>query len=460
MEFSYYPQEINARMGLEEALKAYSDEIKVITLRDGTNIEIISNDQCFRNRPEICYTYDEFQNEEENDNDFIEENIEDNYNQYNYQQISPNKQVVLRGKGLGKSLRKTVLKSIDGKEKEKEFENGKLRNLAKKNVSPNSIIQFTENNDFLQCANCHKFFCSDEKEESQIKPQTTEKTTQNNQNIPPNSQKLPLKPQQKGPYPQQFQPYPQKPSHHPPQQMPPHHRPQQPPHQQGPQFPQHPQQKQKIPQNMNMNMGFPQKPNYPQGFQGQNKPGPQNQFYQQKNIHGGFPGFNQQMGKQFRGNNQVFRARRKEINDYEMDYEDYDDDNIKDDNYITEEIYLYPSSAKKYRSEKKIHDENLIHKKMSHNIENLGLTRNLSFGYKKNAPNQEFGYTDNNLNEFINMNDNEYYDVPKYNKRNMIPTGRTKKANNHRVVDVKVTRNTPYEYQEYEDYEDYINYDN
>jgi hypothetical protein len=35
-------------MGLEEALKAYSNEIQVITLRDGTNIEIISNDQYFR----------------------------------------------------------------------------------------------------------------------------------------------------------------------------------------------------------------------------------------------------------------------------------------------------------------------------------------------------------------------------------------------------------------------------
>ena len=36
---------------------------------------------------------------------------------------------------------------------------------------------------------------------------------------------------------------------------------------------------------------------------------------------------------------------------------------------------------------------------------------------------------------------------------------RTKKSNNHRMVNVKVTRNIPYQYQEYQDYEDYIDYE-
>ena len=245
----------------------------------------------------------------------------------------------------------------------------------------NEIIHFSETNDFIQCANCHKFFPPDEEEGNK----QTVKTTINDQQIPHQQQQFPTSGQKFSPFPQQPQSYPQSKQNH--QQK-------KGQHQQGPvfpnknqQFPQQHQQKQNIPQNkqkyppnMNMNMGFPQKQNQPQGFyqqpfqqpyqqqiphQKQQKGGfnQQQQIYNQKNIHGGFPMPNQQMFNQFRGNNQVFRARRKEINDYEMDYEDYDDD--KDDNYITEEIYLYPSSAKKYRSEKKIHDENLIHKNYS-----------------------------------------------------------------------------------------------
>ena len=57
------------------------------------------------------------------------------------------------------------------------------------------------------------------------------------------------------------------------------------------------------------------------------------------------------------------------------------------------------------------------------------------------------------------MNENEYYEYPNYNERNLIPTGRTQQFDNHRVINVKVTRNTPYQYQEYDDYEDYY-YDN
>ena len=136
MEMNYDAQEIDARMSLDEALKAYAGEIQILTLRDGTNIEIISDNYNFRSRPrmgEMGYTDNQLRNVEENDNEFIEENLVDNYNQYNYQQITPTKQGLLRGKGqnkgLGKSLRKTILRSIDGKEQEKQFENGLLRNL-------------------------------------------------------------------------------------------------------------------------------------------------------------------------------------------------------------------------------------------------------------------------------------------------------------------------------------------
>ena len=477
MELNYDAQEINARMSLDEALKTYAGEIQILTLRDGTNIEIISDNYNFRSMPrmrEVGYTDNKLGNVEENDNVFVEENLVDNFNQYNYQQITPVKQGLLRGKGqkkgLGKSLRKTVLKSIDGKEQEKQFENGILRNLKsnKKKENLNTIISFTENNDFLQCANCNKFFCSEEEPKTQ---KTTVNEAQNNQKIPTNAQQIPQKPKQNIPYPQQFQPfpqkYPQKPKQNPKQQQKGHY-------QQGPQFPQNPYQGQNIPHKgqkipPNMNMGFPQMPNQ-QGFPphhspfrggGQQKVPNQQQFYQQKHMYGGFPGFNPQMG-QFRGNNQVFRARKREVNDYEEEYENYGDydDNIADNNYAIEEVYYYPSSSKKFRSEKKASGEIPIRKNISHNIENRGLTRNLSFGYKNNIiPRTEFSYDDNNINEYFDMNDNEYYEYPNYNKRNLIPTGRTQKFNNHRVVNVKVTRNTPYQYQEYDDNENYY-YDN
>lgn len=473
MEITYEPQEINLRMNLEDALKTYSREIQIITLKDGTNIEIISNNNQFRARPktkqkEVGYSDNQLQLKEENDNEFDEENFEDNYNQYYYQQITPNKEILLRGKGqnkgLGKSLRKTVLKSIDGKEEEKKFENGKLRNKKsnKKNQNLNTIIQFTENNDFLQCANCHKFFCSEEKEQS---TQATEKKTENNQTpqkTPQKPQQMPQQfPQQKMPYPQQFQPYPtQSPL----------------PKQSPQQFVQNPQQKiipsnqKKHPSpnmnpNMNMNMGFPQKNNMPQGvFPPQMRKGPQNapnqqQFYQQKNMYA--PGFNPQMGYQFRGNNQVFRARKRDVNEFELE-EDYYDDNINYNNYTTEENYYYPSSAKKFNSGK-IYEEYPTSNQNSHKKANKGLTRNFSYGYgykKDMSHNREFSYADNNQVEYINMNDNEYYEYPKVKKRNMIPTGRIKKVNNHRVVNVEIPRNEPYQDQEYENYEEYYDYDN
>ena len=490
MKFTYDTQYINAKMSLEDALKAYSDEIQILTLKDGTNIEIISNNKFLRRRPEkqerreMGYIDNQLQNIGEKYDEFIEEDITENSNNFNYQEKTPTKiPGLLRGKGkkkgLGKSLRKTVLISINGGEKEKIFENGKLKNLKsdKPNLSLNQIIHFSENNDFIQCANCHKFFPPDEEEENKQMIKTTindQKTNHQQQQFPPSGQKFSPFPQQPQPYPQSKQnQYQNKKGHH----------------QQGPAFPnkkqklpQKHQQKQfippnqpKYPTNMNMNMGFPQKPNQPQGFyqqpfqqpfqqqipyQNQQKGGfnQQYQFYNQKNIHGGFPIPNQQMHNQFRGNIPILRARKNDINneyEYELENgEEIDDDFDNMNTYTnTENNYFYPASAKKYKSGKKMFEIYPKKQKINREFENRGLTRNLSYGYKKSTM-QGFGYADNNPIEYMNINENEYYEYPEYYK-NMIPTGRTKKTNNHRDVNVKVGRNNPYQYQDYEDYYDY-----
>ena len=134
MLMNYQSNQISTRMGLEEALNTFSGEICYLTLKDGTTIEIIP-----KNQIEFGYTDNQLENKEQfNYNDeFVEENIEDNYNNINYEQIISNQPTQLRGRGpnkkMAKSLRKTVLKSLDGKDKEKQFKNkGKLRNLNDK----------------------------------------------------------------------------------------------------------------------------------------------------------------------------------------------------------------------------------------------------------------------------------------------------------------------------------------
>ena len=186
----------------------------------------------------------------------------------------------------------------------------------------------------------------------------------------------------------------------------------------------------------------------------------------QYNMHGGFPKHHQLMPNQFRGGyNQVFRARKKEAEDDEcdMDFEE----NINEeynyyDNHNVENDYFYPSSAKKYRSNKKMYGQYPMQKKISLDIENQGLTRNLSFCYKKNIPiKKEMAYINNSPSEYINMDNAEnfeYYEYPTCRMKNMIPSGRTKKENNHRIINVKVTRNIPYQYQVYQDYEEFIDF--
>ena len=197
---NYQSQQINARMGLEEVLNTFSDEICYITLRDGSNIEIIP-----QNQPEMGYNDNQLNLQEEEFNDeFVEENFDENNNyDYDYEGLMLDSPTILRGKGQNinpkKSiLRKTVLKSLDGREKEKKVETEvKLRNINEK-----ILFNHIENNDYLQCVNCLKFFLTEGNEnlnENKSKPQT------------PNKPKIPQQPQQqKQNYPQnQQQQYPQ-----------------------------------------------------------------------------------------------------------------------------------------------------------------------------------------------------------------------------------------------------------
>jgi hypothetical protein len=429
-------------MPLNEALNAYSDQISYITLKDGTNIEVYQDSQNFRQRPEMGYRN---QMQSQNEYEFVEENIiEPSPNAY-YQQSPMNYPGPLRGKGLkkslGKTLRKTVLKSMTGQEPEANVSSGqKLRNFnLKGNKNLNDLITFTENNEYLQCANCQKFFVSDENED-ESKDQANNQPIQNenqNQMIPSqNQQYQQVSPQKKNqnkhyqpysgqqsPYPQQVQPHQNIPQFYP---------------QQGHPSQQHHHHNQK--QHQNIPMGFPSMSNqYQQQFypqQGHHQKQPQ-QYYQQipvpqqhQNQRGVQKGYGvqgsyiAQNAPQFRGqNNYVFRARKKEVNRY-------DSNNDRYINYTTEENYIYPASAKKRGSNKKIVFECPIHKKIIHNTSSNNVNRNLSYGYKKSYSNAapESGYTDNNLTEYVNanemgMNNIGYYKYPQQERKYMIPTG-------------------------------------
>jgi hypothetical protein len=272
-------------MNLEQALLKYGNDISYIILRDGTNIEII----------------DDYQN----DNDeFVEEKFEDNtYNNYIYKEIDQNG-TLLRGRGIkktsGKPLRKTILKSTIK-------EQGNLRN---NNNDKKAVIKLSESNEYLQCANCFKFFNSKESEEetesntsnnnnqAQIQNQQINNNNFNPQmNIPPQIPKMPNQQQYKPPIqpniPKQVMPsqprYNQniQNNQNQPYQFPPKYPPQQqqyPPYQQ--QIPRGPQQR------MNMNM-----PSQPQ-------PQTQQRYYNNNQIPKG------NMRIPFNNNNnQIFRAR-------------------------------------------------------------------------------------------------------------------------------------------------------
>ena len=379
-----------------------------------------------------------------------------------------------RGKGLkkslGKTLRKTVLKSMTGKEPEANIPSEqKLRNVRqnKGNLDLNALITFTEDNEYLQCANCKKYFISDEKEDEK-KEQGNNQPNQNenqNQMIPQQNQQYAQITPQKNNQNKHYQPYSGQQSPHPQQVQPHQNIPQFYPQQGQPSQNKHHHQNQKHPQNIPM--GFPPKPNqYQQQFYPQQGHHPQKhpqQYYQQipipqqhqnqrgvqkdYGIQGSYMAQNAPMSAQFRGqNNYVFRARKKEVNRY-------DPNNDRYINYSTEENYVYPYSAKKDGSNKKVLFECPIHKKIIHNTSSNNINRNLSYGFKKSyshAP-VESGYTDNNLTEYIGMNDMGmnnigYYKYPLQEKKYMIPTGYGTKKVNQKLVYVDM------ENDEYNDY--------
>jgi hypothetical protein len=383
-----------------------------------------------------------------------------------------------RGKGLKKSLgttlRKTVLKSMTGKEPEANVPSEqKLRyfNPNKGNKSLNDIITFTENNEYLQCANCKKFFISDEKEDEN-KEQTNNQQIQNenqNQKIPAQNQQFAQVTPRKNDQKKNYQPYSGQQSP-PPQQFQPHQNISQFYPQQGHPSQNQYHQNQMMPHNQkqqqNIQFGFPPMPNqYQQQFypqQGQHHQKQPQQYYQQipvpqqkqnqrgvqkgYGVQGSYIAQNAPMSAQFRGqNNYVFRARKKEVNRY-------DSNNDRYINYTSEENYIYPGSNKKRGSNRKLVFECPIHKKMIHNTSSNNINRNLSYGFKKsysNAP--EIGYTDNNLSEYINanemgMNNIGYYKYPQQERKYMIPTGYGTKKVNQKMVYVDMGND------EYNDY--------
>ena len=371
------------RMNLEQALLQYGNDINYLVLRDGTNIEII----------------DDYQN----DNDeFVEEKFDENnygYNNYIYKEIDQNG--TLRGKGLKnmKPLRKTILKSINNDE-------GKLRST---NHDNNAIIKISENNEYLQCANCFKFFNEKEDEE-----ETDNSSNNNNNNINPNNNfnNNQIQPQN---YNNNFnnnkniRPQPQIPAQIPPKQN--MYNQQYIPNQ--PNIP-----RQVIPPQQNYNQNYPnniqQQPYYnhnpgkyppPPNYQNPGRyPPPQNQqiprgpqqrmnmpqpYYNNNQIPKGnmrIPYNNQ--------NYQFFRARKRNSGRYQQ---------IETKTEFVQKNYVvnkYPGSAKKPR-----------------NVENDEI-------------NQEIGYTDNNLANYFNENEIKYNDNNpiKYQMKNYYVHSASKKV--------------------------------
>ena len=297
MLMNYQSEENLIRMNLKEALNQYQNEIVYLILKDGTNIEIIPEVQ------EQAYIDNQLHNYSEDNDEFLEEKVAENPNDLALKQMIPKQPGPLRGRGqkkFGKSLRKTVLKSLNGNEKEKNFEkNEKLRN-----TKDNLILKITENNDFIQCANCLRFFPPEEDDENKA-DLSIPQNPQNNQKVPSN-------------YPKQIQP------NHPQQQK-----------------QNIPQQQQKYPP-QNPQMVIPLKPNQPPQVKPNQKvpfsthnqqqqykqiiPPPQPpKIVQKKNI----PGINMRPN-QFPmnvmspgGQNQIFRARKETTNRYDSNNDIY-----------------------------------------------------------------------------------------------------------------------------------------
>ena len=412
-------------MNLKEALNQYQSEILYLILKDGTNIEIIPEEK------EEGYIDNQLYKFTEDNDEFVEEKVAENTNDLALKQMIPKQPGPLRGRGqkkFGKSLRKTVLKSLNRNEKEKNFEkNGKLRN-----VNDNLILKITENNDFIQCANCFKFFPPDEDDENKTDISIPQ-NAQNNQKVPSN-------------YPKQIQP------NHPQQQK---------------QI--IPQQQQKYPQ-QNPQMLMPLKPNQPPQVKPNQKipnsahnkqqqykqiipPPQQPKVVQRKNVPGANIRPNQlPMNAMSRGGqNQIFRARKETKNRYDSNNDRNFNSNSNNyysnnNNYANEENIYYPASGKK-QSYTKVYAgyyEFPLPKKLEKNSSygNLNTARNLNFGFNKVS--KEIGY--NNNDGYLN-NADYYDDSYQYQKNIIIPIER--KVNNLKGVN---TRNVSNQYQyQYED---------
>ena len=412
MLMNYQSQQINARMSLEEAINTFQGEICYLTLKDGTSIEIIQN-----NEPEMGFIDNQLSSQNEFNDEYVQEDIQQNDNTFNYQQQLLNQQGVFRGRGpnkkMGKSLRRTVLKSLSGKEKEKTFSEGgkKLKNLKEQ-----IIVQQTETNDFLQCAHCFKFFPADEEEKEKVElkiPQIS-----NKQQVPPQPQKnqfLPPKQQ-----PKQVMPG----NPHPPQQV----RPVQKVHQ-------------NIPKQQNYQQVTPQKP----------KVVP-NQKQKMNIYQGNIRNIQPPMPMQFRAQ-PMFRARKKDTNRYDSNNDRYfntkNNNTYANNNFNNDGDYYYPVSGKKRIKENRMCDECSSKKKMVQNASygNINFARNLNYGFNEEI--QEMGYPDNNLSEFV-MEETEYYEYPPgYQRKNIMGGPGYSNFNNNKNVALKSRRN---EYQDYEYY--------
>ena len=383
---NYQSQQVSDRMTLNEALNAYYNDICYVILKDGTNIEIV---------PEMGYIDNQLIYGQ-NQNEFVEEKIPSQSNNLNYKQVEQFSSGPLRGRGqnkkkLGRSLRKTVLKSLTGKEKEAKVQSqGKLRNV-------NALISFTESNDFIQCANCHKFFPSDEDNENE----KTDNSSQQAQETPKKGQQQPK---------QQVIPQPQ----------------------------------QKYPQNPKK--GNVPRPNQPQQQFYQQIPVQQNRGPQQKMPPRGGQ-FGQPMASQFRGQAiPIFRARKKNTSNaqrYNLQNNYY-----KDVNLTSEDNYYYPASSKKQRSLNKVYNGYQMIRELKYNKSgnNLSVVRNLDFGMNNTPYAQEVSYTDNHLTEYVNPNNVEYYECPYHNQKNMNST-EINNWNNQIIPNINADQ-----FQDYEDY--------
>ena len=335
------------RMDLEQALMTYGEDIDYLILRDGTTIEII----------------------DDNNDEFVEEKIENNYNYDNYMYKEINQDGTLRGKKttLQKPLRKTVLKSTMMNNQ------GKLKSTVDKDKI---ILKHSENNEYLQCANCFKFFNSNENDEE------TDNTSNqsNNNNINNNINNNPINQQN---IPRQIPAQPQQPQQdynqnkYPNNQ--PFYQPQQRYNQNNPpyyqkipaQYPPNPQQRMNMP------------------------PQPQQQYYYNNNnnqIPRGNPRMPYYNNNQ---NNPMFRSRKRNSGKYQQ----------KESKSEFIQINKYPGSAKK--------------------------GKNPEFNYE--LSNQEKGYIDNNLGNYLNENENKYYEYPStnYNKKNYFAHSSSKKQENN-----------------------------